>query len=98
MFRNNNSTKIFGKGTISIGRNKSKEEYVFLVEDVKHNLLSVSQICDQVHTLVFYSQKFEIRSENSSRTVGTPIGNPNYIYILDEVKGERCFMGKIDQC
>jgi hypothetical protein len=51
MFGNDNSTKIIGKGTISLGSEKAKEENVLLIEDMKHNLLSVSQICDQGHTL-----------------------------------------------
>jgi hypothetical protein len=97
MFGNDNSTKIIGKGTISLGSKKAKEEDVLLIEDMKHNLLSVSQICDQGHTLVFYSQKCEIRSEKYGRMVATTLRTPNNIYILDEVKGEKCCMGKIDQ-
>jgi hypothetical protein len=38
-----------------------KAEIVLLVEDMKHNLLSVSQTCDQVHKVTFDSQKCEIR-------------------------------------
>jgi hypothetical protein len=51
MFKNDNSSKIIGKGTISLGSKKSKAEDVLLIEDMKHNILSVSQICDQGHTL-----------------------------------------------
>jgi hypothetical protein len=41
-FKNYDSNKIIGKGTIRIGNNNTKEENVLLVEDMKHNLLSVS--------------------------------------------------------
>jgi hypothetical protein len=35
------------KGTVQIGNKNEKEENVLLVEDMKHNILSVSQMCDQ---------------------------------------------------
>jgi hypothetical protein len=48
-----------------------KEENVLLVEDMKHNLLSVSQMCDQVHKVTFDSKKCEIRKEGSGKLVAT---------------------------
>jgi hypothetical protein len=59
-FKNDDSTKIIAKGTVIIGKKNTKEENVLLVEDMKHNLLSVIQICDQGHKVTFYSQKCEI--------------------------------------
>jgi hypothetical protein len=56
-FGNDNSAKIIGKGTVNLGSKDAKAENVLLVEDMKHNLLSVSQMCDQGHKLVFDSQK-----------------------------------------
>jgi len=46
-FGNDDSTKIIGRGTIRLGNKNSKEKNLLLVEDMKHNLLSVSQMCDQ---------------------------------------------------
>lgn len=46
-FENDNSTKIIGKGTIKLGNKDAMEENVLLVENMKHNLLSVNQMCDQ---------------------------------------------------
>jgi hypothetical protein len=48
-FGNDDSSKIIGKGTTRIGNKNEKEENVLLVEDMKYNILSVSQMCDQVH-------------------------------------------------
>jgi hypothetical protein len=59
-FGNYDSAKIIGKGTIKIGNKNTKEENVLLVEDMKHNILSVSQMCDQGHKVIFNSQKCEI--------------------------------------
>ena len=39
--------KILGKGTMSLGNDKIKAKNVLLVENLKPNLLSVSQTCDQ---------------------------------------------------
>jgi hypothetical protein len=64
MFGNDNYAKIIGKGTTSLGSEKTKGENVLLIEDMKHNLLNVSQMCYQGHTLSFDSRKCEIRSEN----------------------------------
>ena len=60
-FGNNHSTKSIGRGTIKIGRKDAMAENVLLVENMKHNTLSVSQMCDQGHTLQFDSEKCQIR-------------------------------------
>jgi hypothetical protein len=60
-FENDDSTKIIGKGTVRIGNKNTKAENVLLVEDMKHNLLSVSQMCDRDHKVTFDSQKCKIR-------------------------------------
>jgi hypothetical protein len=51
-FGNNHSAKIIGRGTVNLGSKDSMAENVLLVEDMKHTLLSVIQMCDQRHTLV----------------------------------------------
>ena len=56
-FRNDDSTKIIGKGTVRIGNKNTKAENVLLVEYMKHILLSVVQMCDQGHKVTFNSQK-----------------------------------------
>jgi hypothetical protein len=60
-FGNDDLAKIIGNGTIIIENNNTKAENVLLVEDMKHNLLSVSQMCDQGHKVTFDSQNCEIR-------------------------------------
>jgi hypothetical protein len=64
-FGNDDSTKIIGKCIVRIGNKNTKEENVLLVEDMKHNLISVSQMCGQGHKVNFDSQKCEIRKEGS---------------------------------
>ena len=45
-FGDNNKGKIIGKGTIGNKFNLLIED-VFLVDGLKHNLLSISQLCDK---------------------------------------------------
>jgi hypothetical protein len=54
---NDNSSRIIGRGTIKIGRKDVREENVLLVEDMKHNILCVSQMCDQGQRLMFHLEK-----------------------------------------
>jgi hypothetical protein len=88
-FGNDSSTKILGKGTVNLGSENVKAGKVLLVEDLKHNLLSVSKMCHQGYTLTFDSQKCKIRENNSGRLVATATRRPNNIYILDMKKREK---------
>ena len=49
---------------INLGNNKSNAKNTLLVENLKNNLLSVRQTCDQGHILIFDSQK----SKSGKRT------------------------------
>lgn len=62
-FGNNHSTKIIGRGIIKLVRKYIMDENVLMVEDMKNNMLSVSQMYDQGCTLQFESNKCEIRKE-----------------------------------
>ena len=66
-FGDNMSSKIVGKGTIPIN-NKIKDENVLLVEDLKPNILSVIQTCDQGHICTFDSEKCEIGKKGFMQT------------------------------
>jgi hypothetical protein len=68
-FGDNGTSKIVGKGTLSLDNGRDKVEKVLCVEDLKHNILSVSQMCDQGHTLTFDSQECKIKKENSGKLV-----------------------------
>jgi hypothetical protein len=95
-FGNDDSTKITGKGTTRIGNKNTKAENVLLAEDMKHNLLSVIQMCDQGHKVTFYSQKREIRKEGSGKLIATTTRTSRNIYVLSEIGNEKCCLGKED--
>jgi hypothetical protein len=96
-FGNDDSTKIIGKGTVRIGNKNTKENNVLLVEDMEHNLLSVSQMCDQGHKVTFDSQKCEIRKEGSGKLIATTTRTSSNIYVLSKIGNEKCCLGKEDE-
>jgi hypothetical protein len=55
-FGDDSSAKILGKGVVYIGSKNVKEKNFQLVEDLNHNRLSVSKMCDQGYTLTFDSK------------------------------------------
>ena len=60
-----------------------------MIEDLKHNLLSVGKICNQGYKLRFNSRKCEIREAKSGILVATATGNPHNIYTLDRVERKK---------
>jgi hypothetical protein len=64
---------------------------------MKHNLLSVSQMCDQGHKVTFDSQKCEIRKEGLRKLIATTARNSSNIYVLSEIGNEKCCIRKEDE-
>ena len=58
------SSKIIGKGKTVVNI-KIKAENVLLVENLKPNILNVSQTCNQGHICIFDSEKCEIKNKKS---------------------------------
>ena len=96
-FINANSSKVLGKGIVILGKKDVAKNNVLLIENMKHDLLNVSQMCDQGHILTFTSKYCKIRRENSGKLVEIVSRTPNNIYLVDEIKGERCCLGKEDE-
>ena len=72
------------------------DENVLLIEDMEHNLLSVSQTYDKGQFMIFDSKWCQIRDIKTNQLVGTTTRTPNNIYILDE-KDENCYLGNEDE-
>jgi hypothetical protein len=96
-FENDDSTKIIGKGTIIIGNKNTKAKFFLLVEYMNHNILSVSQMCDQGHKVTFDSKKCEIRKEGSGKLIATIARTSSSIYVVSEIGNEIFFLGKEDE-
>ena len=93
-FGDNLSSKIIGKG-ICVVNNKIKEENVLLVENLKTNIFSVSQTCDQGHICIFYSKKCEIGEKDLGRIFGTAVRNSNNVYIRENEN--QCHLSMVDE-
>jgi len=91
-FGDNSIAMTTRKGTLSLDNGKTKTKNVLYVEGLEHNLLNVSQMCDQGDTLTFDSQGYEIRKKGSRRLVENSYKTSNNVYILNEIKGEKCYM------
>jgi hypothetical protein len=88
-FKDNGSSKIIGKGTLNLDNGNANVEKVICVKKLKHNILVISQMCDQGHTLTFNSQEFKIKTYDSGKLVAREIRTPNNVHILDEINGEK---------
>jgi hypothetical protein len=96
-FGNDDLDRIILRGTIRIGNKDTKAGNILLVEDMKHNLMSVIQMCDQGRKLVFDSNKCKIRKAGSARMVATAVRTSSNTYVLSEIGNEKCCLGKEDQ-
>ena len=95
-FGNNAPTIIRGKWTIVVDedkKGKTKAHNVLYVYGLKHNLLSVSQMCDQGDNDLFHSKGFKVMDENTRKTVVKEIQNRGNVSVLEGGK-EKCCIGK----
>jgi hypothetical protein len=95
-FGNDALGKIKGKGMVSLSNGKGKVQDVLLVDGLKHNLLSVSQMCDRGCEVVFMSKDCKIKSINSRQVVAKGIRIENNVYVLKEDR-EQCHLRKHDE-
>jgi hypothetical protein len=54
-------------------------------------------MCDQGHKVTFNSQKCKIRKEGSGKLIATAARTSSNIYVLSEIRNEKCFIGKEDE-
>jgi len=84
-FGNDTPTFIKGKGSVHL-KEKVKARNVMYVDGLKHNLLSVSQMCDQGTKVIFRSNGCIVRELDTRKTVIGGIRTQNNLYVL---KGEQ---------
>ena len=62
VFGNDAAGKIKGKGMVKWSNGKGKAQDVLFVDGLKHNLLSVSRVCDRGCEFIFTSKDCKIKS------------------------------------
>jgi hypothetical protein len=95
-FGNDEPSKIKGKGMVSLSNGKRKAQDVMLVDGLKNNLLSVSQMRDRGCEVVFTSKYCMINFVNSGQVVAKCIRTDNNVYVLKEDR-EECHLRKHDE-
>ena len=95
-FGNDEWGKIKGKWMVSLSNGKGKTWDVLLVDGLKHNLLSVSQMCDRGCEVVFTSKDCKIKSVKWGQVVAKGIRTDNNVYVLKEYT-EECHIRKHDE-
>jgi len=84
--------QIKGKGIIG-KKDSAKIEDVQYVEGLKHNLLSISQLCDSGFEVVFKSNICIVKHTSSGKIFFTASRKKNlYALYLDDIPAETCFM------
>ena len=70
-FGNDGSSNVIGSGTVTLRSKDTLAKDVLLVENMKHNLLTIGQMWDQRRTILFNSTKCEIRKGVYGEIVAT---------------------------
>ena len=81
---------------VSLSNGKGKAQDVLFVYGLKHNLLTVSQMCDRGCEVVFNSKECKIKFVSSGQLVAKGIRIENNVYVLKEEK-EECHLSKYDE-
>ena len=83
-FGNNDDAKIMEKEYVSLNSSKILCDNVLFVDGLKHNLLSVSQLCKDDHNVIFSEKGCVIRNIETGKEIGKENRTSNNLYILDE--------------
>jgi hypothetical protein len=92
-FGNDAPGKIKGKGMVSLSNGKGKSQDVLFVDGLKHNLLSVSQVCDKGCEVFFTSKDYKIKALSSGQLIAKGIRTENNVYVLKE----ECHLRRYDE-
>lgn len=96
-FGNDGTSKIMGKGRVALKGTATTQNVLYVV-GLKHDLLSVGQMCYVGYNLTFYDKVCEIRRNGSKKVIGRGSRTPGNVYILDEIQGEKGYIGQTNEC
>ena len=94
-YGDNAKGKILGAG--NIGSSPTYLKDVLLVEGLKHNLISISQLCDKGYSVKFSSEKCEISHNNTIIFIGYRDKNIYSICLLENKFQNQCLVAKSDE-
>lgn len=80
-FEGNSLARVVGIGSLVLNDGETKVENILYVKGLKHNLLSVSQLCDEGYDLVFNSKYHVINKREKHIANATKVEN-NCIFLI----------------
>ena len=72
-YRDNRKANVIGEDNIIVNKDLSIKN-VLLVEDLKHNLISISQLCDNGFKVIFCTNKCSIEKLTMTKSILKDIG------------------------
>ena len=90
-FGNDTPAIIKGKGSVFL-KEKVKAKDVMYVDGLRHNLLSVSQMCDQGTKVVFSSRECVVHDLDTGKIIIKGKRNPSNLYVLNVI--DQCYLSK----
>jgi len=81
--------KVMGKGKGNLVVKNTNAAKVLLVEGLKHNILSVGQITDREHIVIFTSRGCRVIEEETRKVIAKGIRTPEKVYVLKRSKGRN---------
>jgi hypothetical protein len=95
IFRDNSKGKIIGVGNIG-GKSSPSIEKVFLMNDLKYNLLSISQLCDKEFKIMFNHVCCLILENDKVLFISNIKGNVYKIKIYVCIRIKGCLIASIN--
>jgi hypothetical protein len=81
ILENDEPSKVKDKGMVSLSNGKGDSQDDLLIDDLKHNVLSISQMCDKGCEEVFTSKDCKVKNANSRQVVAKGIRTDNDVDI-----------------
>lgn len=81
-FGDGNAARIAGRGTIDVSGLPKLTDFLY-VQGLKHNLLSINQICDKGYAVHFTQGRCDIKDKKANKTLVRGIRTSDNCYVID---------------
>jgi len=81
-FEGSEPIRALGSGKANLGEKRANVEDVWLIEGLKHNIISLSQMVDGSKEVVFKSKDLFIKEERSKRLITREVKTIDNVYVL----------------
>ncbi|XP_043699910.1 uncharacterized protein LOC122650573 [Telopea speciosissima] len=93
-FGNNDGARVEGKGKIRLYNGHISSNNALYVSELKHNILSISQICDSGNEVLFTKDGCVIKKTKNGKIVAQGSRIAHNLYALSEGLKEMCMISK----